>query len=155
MDVAGHVFGLESSEFSGAIATAARIWEELSRRLPPGAVLLGTADHGLVGYGDEDKLLIRDPRFNGQRIAGDARGLHLWSEQDVAEDLRRLTGGELVDPISLIGPAPGPAALARLGTRILLAPEGKALLPRGFDKRLRAYHGGIDPREVEIPLLVG
>jgi hypothetical protein len=37
---------------------------------------------------------------------------------------------------------------------LLLAPEGKVILPRGFDKRLRGYHGGLDEREVRVPLLV-
>jgi hypothetical protein len=61
----------------------------------------------------------------------------------------------LVEPSRLFGPDPTPVSMERSGDRVLLAPEGVALLPRGFDKRLRAYHGGLDPREVEIPLLVG
>jgi hypothetical protein len=36
-----------------------------------------------------------------------------------------------------------------------LAPPGKAVLPPAFDKRLKAYHGGISREEIEIPLLIG
>jgi len=155
VDVAGHVFGLQSAEFGEAIAIAARVWDEIARRLPPGAVLLGTADHGLVEYSEDQKLIIRDSRFDNLRFAGDPRGIHLWCDDDDTAALVELTGGSVVTPTRLFGRDPTPAALARSGTRILIAPEGRALLPRGFDKRLHAYHGGLDPREVEIPLLVG
>jgi hypothetical protein len=66
-----------------------------------------------------------------------------------------MTGGSLVDGASLIGPDPTPEALSRLGERVLLAPDDRALIPKGFDKRLRCYHGGLSTAEVEIPLLVG
>jgi hypothetical protein len=36
---------------------------------------------------------------------------------------------------------------------VLLAPPDSVILPRGFDKRLRGYHGGLEPIEVDIPLL--
>jgi predicted AlkP superfamily pyrophosphatase or phosphodiesterase len=155
VDVAGHVFGQESDEFTEAIRIATRVWDELSRRLPPGAVLVGTADHGLVDYGENQKLLIREPRFDQLRFAGDPRGVHLWCGDDDANALADLTGGKLVVPAALFGPDPAAVSMQRSGKVVLLAPKGVALLPRGFDKRLRAYHGGLDPREVEIPLLVG
>lgn len=155
VDFAGHVFGLESAEFGEAMAIAARVWDEIARRLPPGAILLGTADHGLVEYREDQKLLIRDPRFDNLRFAGDPRGIHLWSNDDDTAALVELTGGHVVEPARLLGRDPSPVALARSGTRVLIAPDGLVLLPRGFDKRLHAYHGGLDPREVEIPLLVG
>jgi hypothetical protein len=43
----------------------------------------------------------------------------------------------------------------RLPTAVLAAPEGKVILPKGFDKRLVGYHGGLAYQEVEVPLLVG
>jgi hypothetical protein len=155
VDVAGHVFGLESSEFTEAMGVVTRVWDELARRLPPGAVLLGTADHGLIDYGEDQKVLIREPRFDQLRFAGDPRGVHLWCSDDDANALADDTGGRLVEPSLLFGPDPADAAMERSGKSVLLAPEGVVLLPRGFDKRLRAYHGGLDPLEVEIPLLVG
>lgn len=155
VDVAGHVFGLDSPEFSEAVTLAGRIWGELQRRLPPGTALLGTADHGLVDYDETAKQLIRESRFDQVRFGGDPRGLQMWCDENVATDLEELTGGKLIDPMMLVGPDPAPETRGRLGSRLLLAPPGKVLLPRGFDKRLRAYHGGLDRREVEIPLLVG
>ena len=144
-----------SPEFTDAMKVADRIWAELRHRLPPTASLIGTADHGLIDYSDDEKVLIRDPKYDGLQFAGDTRGLHLWTDNEVAQDLARLTGGTLIDPKTLLGPNPTETTLGRIGDQLLLAPPAKALLPRGFDKRLRAYHGGLDLAELEIPLLIG
>ena len=38
---------------------------------------------------------------------------------------------------------------------VFLADPDRALLPGHMDRRMVGYHGGLDPREVRIPLLVG
>lgn len=155
VDVAGHVTGQTSEEFAIAMRAAASIWTGLAERLHPGVTLVGTADHGLMEVTEHDKILIRDPRFDRLRFAGDTRGVHLWGDPDVMDELASLVGGELVDPAPWLGPDPSDAALSHLGERLLMAPPGKVVIPRGFDKRLHCYHGGLMPEEVETPLLVG
>ncbi len=155
VDFAGHVFGLDSPEFADAISLAANLWEQLVDKLPPGVALIGTADHGLIEYAKEDKLLVREERFNPLRFAGDTRGVHVWGNRALIEDFAKLTGGELIDPATVYGGDLSSLARSRVGEAVVLAPEGKVILPPGFDKRLRAYHGGLDPAEVEVPLLVG
>lgn len=155
VDVAGHVNGQGSDEFTEAMKAAASVWEGIASRLPPDVALLGTADHGLMEVSEGDKLLVRDPRFEGLRFAGDTRGIHLWGDHSCMEDLATSVGGELVDPVPWLGPDPTAKTLSHVGQRLLLAPSGKAVIPKGFDKRLRCYHGGLMPEEVEIPLLLG
>ncbi len=155
VDFAGHVFGLGSEEFADAMKMAVRVWEGIATAIPPDAALLGTADHGLLEFDDSDKVIIRDPRFDSLRLAGDPRGVHIWAEDEVIDAFVTETGGESTDPSLLIGPDPTATALARLGKRLVLAPPDKVILPKGFDKRLRSYHGGLTPGEVQIPLLVG
>ncbi len=155
VDFAGHVFGLDSEEFTEATKLAADVWARLAESLPRGAVLVGTADHGLVEFTEADKILIRDRRYDSLRFAGDARGVQLWGDETLMEELAMFTGGDLTDPVTLIGPGPLPEALRRIGDRVLIAPPDKVILPRGFDKRLRCYHGGLTRAEVEVPLLVG
>jgi hypothetical protein len=155
VDYAGHVFGQASNEFAEAIDLAASVWREIVDGLPPGAVVLGTADHGLMEVTETDKTLVRDPTFSDLRFAGDPRGVHVWGDDDLIDQLAVVTGGELVDPVALLGPNPTEKTLSHVGDHLLLAPPGKVILPRGFDKRLRCYHGGLSAEELEIPLLVG
>ncbi len=155
VDFAGHVFGLGSEEFTDAMRVAVSVWEGIAAALPPGVALLGTADHGLAEFPEEKKVLIRDPRFDSLRFAGDTRGVQLWGDAELMDELAELAGGRLADPSLLVGPSPTPIALSRLGEQVLLPPDDIAALPPGFDKRLRCYHGGLSEAEVKIPLLVG
>jgi hypothetical protein len=154
VDFAAHVNGLGSPEFAGAMTLAARVWDGLASRLPADVALVGTADHGLMEFSEDDKILVRDQRFDPLRFAGDPRGILLWGDRSLVEDLRDHTGGTLVDPTGLIGPNPSVAALKRVGHDLLLPPDDMVILPPGFDKRLRCYHGGLSAAEIEIPLLV-
>jgi hypothetical protein len=154
VDFNGHVYGLESPQFTDSLRLASSIWEGIMASAPPGVTVLGTADHGLIEYDEADKVLIRQEAFRGLRYAGDPRGVQVWGEEPLLGELARETGSELVDPVGLLGPEPGPEAIRRTGDALLLAPPGKVLLPPGFDKRLRSYHGGLAPAELEIPLLV-
>jgi hypothetical protein len=149
VDFAGHVHGLGSPEFSEAMRGAGRLWEELSNGLPDSVGLIGTADHGLIEYPDEDKIVVRDERYDSLRFGGDPRGIQLWGGSGLIDDFAASTGGTSVDPAELFG-----TRLADGPDRVVLAPPGKVLLPPGFDKRLKAYHGGLEPAEREIPLLV-
>jgi hypothetical protein len=154
VDFAAHVNGLGSSEFAEAMSLAARVWDGLSSRLPDDVALIGTADHGLLEFAEEDKILIRDQRFDQLRFAGDPRGVLLWGDRSLIDALAEETGGKLVHPVQFAGPNPSAAARRRLGNDLLIPPDGKVILPPGFDKRLRCYHGGLSPTEIEIPLLV-
>ncbi len=155
VDFAGHVSGLDSSEFHQAMTRANRVWEELASRLPPDVCLIGTADHGLIEYGDDHKILVRGEPWDRLRYGGDPRGVHIWGDIEVARALAEETGGTLVLPEDVYEPPITDIARSRLGEHLLLAPPGRVILPPGFDKRLRCYHGGPDPAEVEIPLLIG
>lgn len=156
VDVAGHVFGQGSEEFSEAMKVAAAIWERIVAGLPPRVTLIGTADHGLMEVTDDEKTIVRDSVFrDGLRFAGDPRGIQVWGEESLIEDLAEATSGRLVDPATMLGPDPTEGALSHLGDQLLLAPPGRVILPPAFDKRLRCYHGGISPEEIQIPLLVG
>ncbi len=154
VDFAAHVNGLASPEFSQAMSLASRVWDGLASRLPNDVALIGTADHGLVEFAESDKILIRDQRFEPLRFAGDPRGVLLWGDHSLIEILRDQTGGTLVESVQFSGPDPSATARRRLGNHLLVPPDGKVILPPGFDKRLRSYHGGLSAAEIEIPLLV-
>lgn len=157
VDVAAHVSGQGSAEHRSAMQGATHIWESLARRLPGEIGLVGTADHGLIDYAPSDKLLIRDRRYDRLRFFGDPRSVYVSGPVDLIDEVAHDTGARSVGREELVGwLGPGPAhpeLSARLPDRLLLAPPGRLLLPRPFDKRLIGYHGGLEAAEIEIPLL--
>lgn len=158
IDVAAHVRGQSSAAYRTALSEAGRIWRRLADGLPSSVGLVGTADHGHLDYADGDKLLIRDPRYDRLRFFGDPRATYVAGPDDLISDLAADTGaGEVAvsELVELLGPPPRhPELPERLPDRLLLAPRGRLLLPRPFDKRLIGYHGGLEPEEARIPLLI-
>ena len=70
VDFAAHVFGLESPEYGDAMATAAGIWSGIAERLPAGAVMIGTADHGVPAIAEAGKILVRNQSLPAARLLG-------------------------------------------------------------------------------------
>lgn len=158
VDVAAHVNGQGSDAYRAALGGASRLWETLKTTLGPEVTLLATADHGHVDYSPEAKYLIRDRAYDPVRFYGDARSLYVSGPAELLDRLSDETGAETVELpglLDLLGGEPThPDLEKRLPDRLLLSPPGKLLLPRPFDKRLVGYHGGIEPAEIEIPLLI-
>ncbi|MGH8957577.1 MAG: alkaline phosphatase family protein, partial [Acidimicrobiia bacterium] len=157
VDYAAHVFGINSVEVSDALTWVSAVWEGIARRLPPGVVLRGTADHGVMGIAEDRKLLIRDDRYRPLEFWGDPRAVMVRGSMRLTRELADRIGAKLVEPEEFrpwLGGAEGHRHLSgRLPDAVLLAPTGSVILPWGFDKRLRGYHGGLEPIEVDIPLL--
>jgi hypothetical protein len=158
VDFAAHVWGQRSGDYLSALSSVDRAWSALCARLPANVTLIGTADHGHINYREADKIPIRD-EFDRLIAYGDPRSVYLRGAPDLIgafaqqagssvesiEDLRRVWGAEHGTHPQLPFREPDAA---------VLAPTGRVLLPKGFDRRLIGYHGGLDPAEVEIPLLV-
>ncbi len=158
VDVAAHVSGQDSDPYRRALAEAAGIWEALSLRLRADVGLIATSDHGHIDYAPESKDLIRRRKYDPLTFFGDPRSTFVSGPAELVAELAHETGATLVDRPTLtrwLGPGdPHPDLAGRLPDWALLAAPGRLLLPRPFDKRLIGYHGGLEPAEVEIPLLV-
>jgi len=158
VDFSAHVFGMHSPEYEQSVAEVAAIWQGMSQALPPGAVLLGTADHGMTAISDDGKLLVRDEEFRMLECFGDPRAVMIRGSIRLARLLAQRTGGELVEPerfVTWLGTGVHhPRLTDRLPAHVVLARPGTVILPRGFDRRLVGYHGGLTEEEVAIPLLV-
>lgn len=159
VDYAAHVHGLGSAEYAAELARADTVWSRLAATLPAGATLVGTADHGLIDYPESGKHLVRDPEFRSLVFYGDPRAVMVRGDGRLIEKLAAVTGAEVVAPERALewwggGVDRHPELDARAPEAVLLAPRGALILPRGFDRRLVGYHGGLEPAEVEVPLLV-
>jgi hypothetical protein len=155
VDVAAHLFGLASTRYAEALQIADTVWSSIAARLPSHAVLIGTADHGVID--GLSKVPLR--RSSGIAYSGDPRGVAVWGPSDVAETLTAGIPATWM-PVDEIrawwgsGP-PHPELAHRLPNGLLVPDRDVVLLPSSMDSRMVGYHGGLDEREVEIPLLIG
>lgn len=156
VDFAAHVHGADSAEYSSALKLVADVWERIGERLPAGAVAVATADHGLIDYPPERKIAVRRPAE--LRLYGDPRVVLVRGDFEeaarLADDLP--CTWVPIDGLRLRwGPGPEhPDLPDRLPAGALVADRDYVLLPRGMDRRMVGYHGGLDEREVEVPLLI-
>jgi hypothetical protein len=154
LDISAHGHGQQSSEYQTSLQQVADVWDRLVRHAPDHVTVIGTGDHGHLDYPPSAKHPVKS-RPNA-KVFGDPRALGLQMTDEAAEKLAAGLPATLVsDPRSYFGPGGHEALSERLPTHLLLADPGHLLLPRYMDDRLIGYHGGLDPREAEVPLLVG
>lgn len=154
LDIAAHMAGLDSDGYTTAMKVVARVWEDLTRRLGDDASLIGTSDHGHIDYADDAKREVKRPP--SVRLFGDPRVLYVRGHADELGDLP----AEAVEPAELrrlwgAGHGPVHPDLKRRSPDVaFLADRGRLLLPSSMDDRWIGYHGGLEPEELEIPLLI-
>jgi hypothetical protein len=156
VDVAAHIWGQRSAEYEESLRLVDTAWSQIvSRSSVP---TIGTADHGHLDYRFEDKVMLRDPAYDALTFYGDPRSLFVRGDREL---IRRVAVESGTEPIWVgagdhIWREPRHRWLEdRIPDAVLMAPSGRVLLPRGFDRRLTGYHGGLSPEETGIPLLVG
>jgi hypothetical protein len=157
VDFCAHLFGQASGEYGSAISTVDTAWAQITARLSPAAVAVGTADHGHIDYADDAKILVRGPAADALTFFGDPRSLYVNGDHDTILRVAADNGAEVswsADVRRALPGDPHPELEGRLPTALLAAPPGRVLLPRGFDRRLIGYHGGTAREEIEIPMLV-
>ena len=169
VDRIGHEFGVDSPQWRAALARADDLVGRLVDALPPGAVLVVTADHGMVDCPDERRIdLDADPRLRADvvRVAGEPRARHVYTRPgagaDVAATWREvlgpavqvLTRADLVEQ-GWFG-AVDPALEERIGDVMAIA-RSDVMLASSVDRTvsgLRGQHGAVTPDELLIPALV-
>ncbi|GAA4751105.1 alkaline phosphatase family protein [Modestobacter marinus] len=169
LDLTGHVRGLDSPSWRAQLGIVDRLVEQLAEGLPDDAVLLVTADHGMVDVPDDTRLDIgEEPALtDGVRLlAGEPRARYVHAEPGAADDVlaawRAVLGhrawvvsrAEAVE--SGVFGAVDPALADRIGDVVALARGSWAFTDAQQDpvgSMLAAYHGSLTPAELTIPLL--
>ena len=162
VDVTAHMQGLSSRAYAYALAEVSDAWERIAARLPSNVTMIGTADHGVVPVAESGKHRVHSRETRGLTLFGDPRSLYVKGPPERIYELgRRLPATWYPRDVleTLWGPKAEPATgrhrtLVRKPDGAFVADRGRILLPGHMDKRLVGYHGGLDPREVLIPVLV-
>ncbi len=155
VDFAAHVSGQSSEEYRQALSTAASAWSELSRKLPQGAVAVGTSDHGHVDFPVDRRISIPRADHEERVFSGDTRVMFVNGEGTSLADGLPARWVPLDEMRSWWGPGPvHPSFDGRAPDGVLVADDGWVLLHKRSDKRLIGNHGGLTDEERRVPLLI-
>ena len=155
VDFAAHVYGQESAEYAESLGVASAIWDGIARRLPAGAVMVGTADHGHVDFSEAQRVRLPRELEENHTFYGDSRALFVRGEESPAFAPLPATWIPREQMIEWWGPGPRHEAfLDRAPDGVLLADDDAVLLHSHSDKRLIGQHGGLLDAERQVPLLI-
>ena len=169
LDLTGHARGVDSASWRAQLGIVDRIVEQVVAGLPDDAVLVVTADHGMLDVPAETRLDVDAlPELaDGVRVlAGEPRARYVHAEPGAAADVLDRWRGVLGDRAWVVGRDEavasgifGPvddALAARIGDVVALARGSWALTAtqrEPLPSRLAAYHGSLTATELAIPLL--
>jgi hypothetical protein len=155
VDFAAHVGGQDDDDYQEAMKIVDRLWERLTRRLPSGAVAIGTADHGHVDIPLEQQVRIATADHDDRIFYGDTRAMFVRGDGAALADRLPATWIPRSEMEHWWGPGTHhPEFDARAPDGVLVADEGYALLHRHSDDGLIGQHGAPTDAELRIPLLV-
>ena len=171
VDAAGHQHGWRSQRWASELRSADAELERLAQRVPPGTVLIITADHGMVDVPLADRTDVAQHHTLADDVdllAGEPRAIHLYTRpaqaaavarrwQDLLGDRADVLEREEAIAAGLVGPvAPGMRRV--LGDVLVISRGTHAVL----DSRTAAtsgtsmigMHGARTDEEMTVPLIV-
>ncbi len=155
VDFAAHLSGQGSSEYADAVSVANEIWTRLGGTLDDHVALIGTADHGHVDIDEASRFVIDESDVGEGFVSEDGRVIFVHGN---GEALARRHGGTWIPrdgSVDWWGPGPFHGAFSdRAPDGFVFLPQGTAVFSPQSNRRLIGYHGGADPIEVEVPLLI-
>lgn len=170
IDFIGHGFGCESPQWLDELRAADAFAQRVRSALPAGAVLVVTADHGMVDITPEQRVDIdAEPALTAglRLVAGESRFRHLYAVDGAVPDVvaayrARLGADALVltrdeaigrgwfGPVeNRVLPRIGDVVVASLGPVALVASARF-----GQEAGLIGLHGSLSADEMAIPLLI-
>ncbi len=165
IDKVAHAEGL-GPYYDDELRAVDRLVGDVLEALPPGAVLVVTADHGQVEVGSSVELIGPEIMEAVTLMTGEGRfrWLHLrpGATEDVAATAATLHGDvawvrtkeQMIDD-GWLGGVPSPEVAARLGDVALVPFAPTAFLDPADtgELRLKARHGSLTQAEMSVPLL--
>jgi hypothetical protein len=156
VDVAAHVSGQDSTEYTEALGAVAAAWESVVRRLPDNAVAIATADHGHIDFPPHKQFKIAKEDHDGRTFYGDGRAMFIKGEGASLAEKLPATWVPVDEMKHWWGPGPHhPQFEQRIPDGVLVADDDALLLHRFSNSRLIGNHGALTDAERRIPLLVG
>ena len=169
LDVTGHVRGPNSESWALELAQIDLTVRLIAERLPAGAAVIVTADHGMVQV-DSPVDFDRRPELQAgvRALGGEPRARHVYAEPGAADDVaaawRELLGADFTVATRAeavgwgwFGPRVTPRVAPRIGDVVVVANTDGAVIRSGAEplqSRLVGHHGSLTPAEMLVPLCV-
>jgi hypothetical protein len=171
LDQTGHVRGVASDAWRLELAHVDRLAAQLAERLPGDAVLVVTADHGMVDLRPEQRLDLADqPELAAgvRLLAGEPRARHVHTVRGAAGDVLEAWRALLGDAMWVVpreeavaagwfGPEVPDQVLERIGDVVAAASGPVGVVQREVDPTqaaLTGHHGSMTTAEQLVPLLL-
>jgi hypothetical protein len=165
IDKVAHAWGL-GEHYEDELRSVDRLVGDVLRVLPPGAVLVVTADHGQVEVGSSTEVIGGDLMASITLLSGEGRFRWLHARPGALDDV--VAGAEeafgdvawvrtkaQIIAEGWLGGVPSAAVSSRMGD-VVLAPYAPTAFMDPSDTgelRLAARHGSLTPDEMLVPLL--
>lgn len=171
LDRTGHTLGVASQAWRDELRRVDRLAAELAATLPSGAMLLVTADHGMVDIDRAELVDVADEpalKVGVHAMAGEGRARYVHTVPGAARDVLTIWRDELdggfcvlsraeTIEAGLLGPVVTAEAAARVGDVVVLARGAGAVFDRRVDaarvRNLIGQHGSLTSAETYVPLL--
>ena len=172
LDLIGHVYGCRSAAWLAQLDLIDRGVRLLADRLPSGARLLVTADHGMVDVPEDAKVDYDSEPVLAEGVellAGEARVRYLHVAPGAVEAVRSRWVDVLGDRMAVLtrdeaigygwfGPDVSAPARHRIGDLVAVSVSELAVVRRKAESRnasLVGHHGALTDAELLVPLLTG
>ncbi|MGH3329178.1 MAG: alkaline phosphatase family protein, partial [Streptomycetales bacterium] len=169
LDATGHRNGSGSDAWRVQLGQIDLMVAQLAERLPAGAVLYVTADHGMVDVAPEHRVdFDREPDLSDGvlLLGGEARARHVYTRSGAADDVRAAWRERLGDRMWVVsreeavtdgwfGPEVPDWVLPRIGDVLAAAYGDVAVIAPAnepLESALIGHHGSMTPAEQCIPL---
>lgn len=171
LDTVGHLRGPRSDAWRAELAHVDLLVGMLRDLLPADAALVVIADHGMVEVPMDQRVdcdTTAELRDGVVLLGGEGRARHLYTRPGAADEVRASWAGVLGDRATVVtreqaiadgwfGPRVADAVRERIGDVVVSAGPDVALIAserEPLESSLVGLHGGMEPAEQLIPLLV-
>ncbi|MEV6286112.1 nucleotide pyrophosphatase/phosphodiesterase family protein [Kribbella sp. NPDC051770] len=171
LDALGHGYGPGSDAWCHQLSVVDHLAATIANGLPPDAMLVVTADHGMVAATETDRIdfdTIPDLRHGVRMLGGEGRVRYLYAEPGAADDVADAWREVLGDHAQVlrrdeaiargwfgprvedgVRPRIGDVVVAARGSTVVVRSQGEARL-----SRFVGHHGSLSDAEQLVPLLV-
>jgi hypothetical protein len=171
LDTVGHLRGTRSDAWRAELAHVDLMVGALRDLLPRDAALIVIADHGMIEVPADQRVdcdTTAELRESVVLLGGEGRARHLYTRPGAADAVRDAWAGVLGDRATAVtreqaiadgwfGPQVADAVRERIGDVVVAAGPELALIAserEPLESSLVALHGGMEPAEQLIPLLI-